>query len=973
MPTPMTAVLEKAIRSVSACAEDSAQSDRELLLRFAEQNDQSAFTVLVQRYSGMVLGVCRRSLTNIHDAEDACQATFLVLARKAATGRWSPSLANWLYTTARRVASNSRIAAERRARRESRPALPEAVQPVEQLTGREVLAALDEELDRLHARYREPLVLCYLEGLTRDEAAVRLGIPPGTVKTRLERGRLRLHDALTQRGLTLGAGLLALTVVSTTRAASSNLVKGILAAVGGSPSEPVAELARGVIMNAFMHRLFRLSLAAAAIVCLGIGVWAAWPAAGGQSPAKGSSAKAEWPIVKPELAADKEGRAISGRVVDSAGKPVAKAAILIVGWEPDKGEVAKELATTDANGRFRCVVPPPGEHQLLRDPRQLVAGASGYAADWIPVREADSSTPVLLRLGTAKLPVRGRVLTLEGKPIPNARVQITSMTQLNTDGFKNLYLTWNGRYGPTTWRKKRAISTAVAGLPKELKADAEGRFEITGVGDGYLLRLTISAETIQTVHVGVVLDPAFDPKAVRVNPPGIDPNTDKRQTSSPLYGPTFVHIAQPCRVIEGRVFDQKTKKPLSGISITPQVELPMLALSAQTDAAGRFRITGVANTECDLLFNYPESKETPYLTFIKTIEPTTGLAPATVEMPLVRGTVITGRATDKITGKPIRGAVSYYILQGNKYEADLPAQDIHHRVVNNRLYNLDSGGQFRFVALPGLGIITFGTHPLPEFQKPYPPARISDADRKKPYFRTDDRGDRFVISRPALMGLGHANAYRVIEPEVGQESLKVDFQLDPGKSITGRVVGPDGKPLSGVRVSGLTEPRGGGHTILTGAAFVVEAILEDDTRTVVGIHADKKLAGSVVVRGNSRETPILRMATWGAVMGRLVDKDGRPISGVTVRVLFNDQAATSLELHRTHALAAPGMNPKRGRDQTVRTDAGGRFRVDVPFAGMEFRLWWNHKTFSGIRRTPGGTVKPGETKDLGDIALKAEE
>src|SRR5205823_7024067 len=129
-------------------------------------------------------------------------------------GRWQPSIANWLYSTARKVARNARVAAQRRAQREGRAAVPEAVLPVDRITGRELLAALDEELDRLPPRYREPLVLCYLEGLTRDEVATRLGVPAGTVKIQLERGRKKLGDALVRRGCALGAGLLALAVTS---------------------------------------------------------------------------------------------------------------------------------------------------------------------------------------------------------------------------------------------------------------------------------------------------------------------------------------------------------------------------------------------------------------------------------------------------------------------------------------------------------------------------------------------------------------------------------------------------------------------------------------------------------------------------------------------------------------------------------------------------------------------------------------
>ncbi len=131
------AVLKQAIRAVEARVDHSSVSDRELLHRFAQQQDQAAFAALVRRYSGMVLGVCRRALPSVQDAEDACQATFLILSRKAANEQWRQSLANWLYTTARRVAANARRAAERRTRREGKAAVRDVVEPADQMTGRE--------------------------------------------------------------------------------------------------------------------------------------------------------------------------------------------------------------------------------------------------------------------------------------------------------------------------------------------------------------------------------------------------------------------------------------------------------------------------------------------------------------------------------------------------------------------------------------------------------------------------------------------------------------------------------------------------------------------------------------------------------------------------------------------------------------------------------------------------------------------
>src|SRR5262245_58682190 len=160
----------------------SPATDRQLLRRFAGQGDQGAFEELVRRHAGMVLGVCRRFLPTAQDAEDACQATFLILSRKAPGDRWRESVANWLFTTARKVARDARRTAHRRVRREERAAVAEGVPPVDQLSARELLTAVDEELDRLPPLYREPLVLYYLEELARDEIAARLGVPVGTVK-----------------------------------------------------------------------------------------------------------------------------------------------------------------------------------------------------------------------------------------------------------------------------------------------------------------------------------------------------------------------------------------------------------------------------------------------------------------------------------------------------------------------------------------------------------------------------------------------------------------------------------------------------------------------------------------------------------------------------------------------------------------------------------------------------------------------
>src|SRR5262249_10537307 len=150
-------------------------TDRQLLQRFAAGHDEAAFTELVRRHAALVLGVCQRVLHHSHDAEDAFQATFLVLARKAALLRWQESGSKWLYEVACRTALKARANAARRRAHERQAEAMRQPSPVAELARQELRGLLDAELARLPARYRAPLLLCYLEGKTNAEAARQLG------------------------------------------------------------------------------------------------------------------------------------------------------------------------------------------------------------------------------------------------------------------------------------------------------------------------------------------------------------------------------------------------------------------------------------------------------------------------------------------------------------------------------------------------------------------------------------------------------------------------------------------------------------------------------------------------------------------------------------------------------------------------------------------------------------------------------
>jgi RNA polymerase sigma factor (sigma-70 family) len=196
------------------------QTDSQLLEQFASRQDEAAFAALVKRHGPMVLAVCRRVLRDTNDADDAFQATFLVLVRKAASLMKPELLGNWLYGVAYRVAIKARANAARRSEYERRARAMPLVDPLLDVTGRELRTVLDAEMSRLPEKYRAPLVLCYLEGKTNEEAARQLGWPTGSMSGRLARAREMLRKRLVRRGLALSTGIFVMLLSKNSAAAA---------------------------------------------------------------------------------------------------------------------------------------------------------------------------------------------------------------------------------------------------------------------------------------------------------------------------------------------------------------------------------------------------------------------------------------------------------------------------------------------------------------------------------------------------------------------------------------------------------------------------------------------------------------------------------------------------------------------------------------------------------------------------------
>src|SRR5262249_14933469 len=268
MPSsPMSSVIEHIRRAVPS------DGDGELLGRFVERRDETALAALVKRHGPMVWGVCRRLLAH-HDAEDAFQATFIVLVRKAGSIKPRGMVGNWLYGVARQVSLQARNTGRRRAREKQVAQMPDIEAPQDRWA--DVRPILDEELSRLPDHYRAVIVLCDLEGRSRKEVAGQFGCPEGTVASRLARAREMLAKRLTQRGVTLSGG--ALTAVFSQNAASavpaSVVMSTIRAASLGRVPVKVAALAEGVLKGMLLTKLksvMAILLVAALVGVVGFG------------------------------------------------------------------------------------------------------------------------------------------------------------------------------------------------------------------------------------------------------------------------------------------------------------------------------------------------------------------------------------------------------------------------------------------------------------------------------------------------------------------------------------------------------------------------------------------------------------------------------------------------------------------------------------------------------------------------------
>jgi hypothetical protein len=478
----------------------------------------------------------------------------------------------------------------------------------------------------------------------------------------------------------------------------------------------------------------------------------------------------------------------------------------------------------------------------------------------------------------------------------------------------------------------------------EVRTGPDGRFRLAGIGRDRLAEILVSAPTIATAQLYVA---NRDGAAIRVKDPG--GMMAIRARASVYHARRFEYAAEPTQPIEGFVRDKDTGRPIAALKVKGMVYeehslVPAPGIEATTDARGHYRLTGLPKGPAYRLFIEP-GKGQPYTkaTF-RTPGGSPSLEPIAFDIALKRGVLVRGRVTDKATGRPVSGYVNPHAFADNPHVEEFPG----YRSSYDAYARIGDDGRYEVVALPGRGLIACRSD-LGRYRASVGAEAIKGYDPARMYFATYP-----------FCSVGNYHVLAEINPDPRAESVTLDLQVDPGRSLTLEPVDPDGRPIAGTKATGLTDLFSNSAYEQDSPTIEVHALDPSKPRRVTITHEGRKLVASVYLKGDEPGPLTVRLQPSGTVTGRIVDEEGRPRTGL---------ALTSLGGFGPRATADQGFLPGADWSPGVPVGRDGRFRIEGLVPGLKYGAHAVRGSMGLGEAFRDVTVAPGEVKDLGDLKI----
>jgi|GEM_PF-2271522 len=575
----------------------------------------------------------------------------------------------------------------------------------------------------------------------------------------------------------------------------------------------------------------------------------------------------------PSMEKDGEESIVRGQVRTPEGKPVAGAKISVrrhyytaaAEWSP----VATGVA--DANGKFELKYRNLASDGLGSDPFTIAAEAEGYGPQWESLAQIKPSTNLELKL-PLEYPIKGRIVDLQGKPVGGVAIRLAGVScpkpGENLDPW--IAAVKSGAIRNGTSQKLGgalpAIHDSVAGT---VHSEKDGRFTIRGVGAERVAEIELRHEKLAYQRLTVATR-AMAPMSRNL---WFHSGPDKPPTKDTVYGGDFTFPAAPTRVLEGTVRDAKTGRPIAGLDIETDhiagsTYYPKNLLRTKTDEQGRYRLVGLPQGNGPLLADFNVLRllptgEIPYLMRMVTVPPSQGPGPQTLDLTLGQGIWISGRVTEKGTGKPVRARIQYLPYLDNPHTRNRPEFHDDGNMDGEQDWIVsDKEGKYRIPGLPGRAIVTALA----------PGAKFITGAGANEIEGMDQHGQFPTFRAPAQASAQLFHALKSIDLPPEATNAHCDLVVDSGVSTRLTILDEQGQPLSGCKIDfGESESSKTGELLITNLA-------PNEARELFLFHEERNLGKivKIVWKDNAPLPMTAKLEKCATVKGKLTDLDGVP-------------------------------------------------------------------------------------------------